>query len=297
MIVDSVIKTHLKLHFIILVLALTGIVGAIVTISSVTLVWWRMIVALLCLGALVLYKKTSLKIGKTDGLKILGAGVLVAGHWLLFFESIKVSNVSVALACFATTSLFASLLEPIFYKRKIIGYEVIFGVIIILGLYIIFRFETHYVKGMIYAVISAFLDVLFVISNGKFIRKNDAHVITLYEMTGGILVITSYMILTSRLTMDVFSISLIDIGCIVFLGVICTAYAFVLTVDLMREVTPFTMAVSFNLEPVYSILFAVVIFGEKEYMTWGFYAGTALILITVFLNAYLKRKKRYALAQ
>ena len=288
----TVLSTQVKLHLIILLLGLTGIVGAIVTLDSVIVVWYRMVFAIIGLYLYFLYKRESLKVDKDNLLKIMGTGVLVSLHWIFFFESIKVSNVSVALACFASTSLFASILEPIFYKRKIIAYEIAFGICVIIGLYLIFKFESAYAKGIFFALLSALLDVLFVIFNGKLIKKNNAKIITFYELIGGIIFTSIYLIFTQKINASFFTMSFLDFNCLLFLGIICTSFAFVVTTDIMREVSPYTIAISFNLDPIYSILFALLFFGKNEFMSLGFYIGTVVILSTVFANSYFKAKKK-----
>lgn len=253
-----------------------------------------MLIATAGIAIFLKWKSTSFKIANSELKKYLFTGLLVAIHWIFFFEAIKVSTVSVALVCFASTSLFAAFLEPFFFRRKIIGYEILFGFIAVVGLYMIFEFETNYKTGILFSLFSAFVGALFTVFNGKFMAKSDtlknseAGIITLYEMVGGFIGLSTYLLISnpSFLAKDIPTIS--DWFYLLLLGLVCTAYAFVASVDLLKYISPYTMSISVNLEPVYAIILALLIFGEKEKMTLGFYAGASVVLITVLGNALMK---------
>ena len=229
---------------------------------------------------------------KTVMMKILGIGLLVAFHWILFFHSIKVSNVSVALACFSSVALFTSFLEPLFFKRKIYWLEVVLGLIVILGLYLIFRFEIKYQWGIALALLSALVASLFIVLNGKVMQHNNAVTVSFYEMLAGFSGISLYEIFMG--TQVGLSISSPDIFYLLILGIICTGYAFMKTNDLMKYLSPFYITLTINLEPIYGIVLAYFIFGESEKMTFGFYMGTLLIIAAVFFypvaKLFLKNK-------
>lgn len=224
----------------------------------------------------------------------IAVGFVVAAHWITFFESIKVSTVSIALACLSSTTLFVAFLEPLFYKRKVVTYEVLLGLAVIVGLGLIFNFEPDYKLGIFLAITSAFLAAVFGTVNGVFVRNDKPRVISFYEMLGGFIGITFYFIVTANAEVFTTIPSKADIIYLLILGLVCTAFAFVASVEVLKFLSPFTVTISINMEPVYAIVLALIIFGEEEKMTGGFYLGAGLILATIFTNAYLKSKKRKA---
>ncbi len=233
----------------------------------------------------------------TKGLMLL-AGLIIALHWLTFFKAIKVSNVSITLACLSTGAFFTSILEPIFYKRKVVWYEVLFGLIVISGLYIIFNVEGNFWLGIILALSSAFLSALFSVINGKFAKEYDAATISFYELSGGVLFLSIYLLFTSQFTFDFFQLSIEDLGWLFILASVCTAYAFIASVAVMKHLSPYTVMLTINLEPIYGILLALLVFDEKEKMNPQFYIGATIILTTVILNGIIKnveKKKRLKL--
>jgi drug/metabolite transporter (DMT)-like permease len=214
----------------------------------------------------------------------------VAVHWITFFHSIKISNVSVALGCFASTTLFASLLEPIVLRRKLNWIEVFIGVVIIAGLYLIFRFETKYMAGIIMSLISAFLAALFTVFNKNLTHKYEPVQISVIELGSGWLGITAYFAFAGHFNSTFAFPETMDLIYLLILAIICTAYAFVVSVDVMKTLSAYTVVLSVNLEPIYGIILAFFIFGDSEYMSSGFYLGTVIILSAVFLYPVLKRK-------
>jgi drug/metabolite transporter (DMT)-like permease len=289
-------KNLLLLHLVVLIFGFTAILGKLITIPSEQLVWYRMFFATCSLALYLLLMKKSFKMKREGLLKTIGVGFIIAAHWIFFFEAIKQSNVSIALAATATGSLFTALLEPVFFKRKLHFYELLLGSIVILGLYFIFQFETENSIGIWLGVIAAFLASIFTVMNGQLIKKYDSTRISLYELGGGVIAISIYFLLFSPDALPNFQLSASDWIWMLTLAIVCTAFAFVASVKVMEELTPFTVSLSINLEPVYGILLALLIFGESEKMSEGFYIGTSLILCSLFLNVWIKRslkKKGY----
>ena len=247
-----------------------------------------MLIATLTLLIVVLVKSGSFKIPIKRLISFFGVGLIVAAHWVLFFEAIKVSNVSVTLGCMASGTLFASFLEPFFKKRKIDWLEVIIGLMIILGLYLIFQFELDYRLGIILALCSAFLAVLFTIINERFVHEYNAVSVSGFEMLGGFIGLSIYLMVFEHMIPD-FQIIWQDWMYLLILGIICTGLAFVLSIEVMRTLTPYYVVLSVNLEPIYGIILAWFIFRESERMTGGFYIGAGIILLSVFLYPILKR--------
>ncbi|MFT5249872.1 MAG: drug/metabolite transporter (DMT)-like permease [bacterium] len=216
----------------------------------------------------------------------------MALHWLAFFSAVKVSNVSITLAMMSTGAFFASFLEPIFFKRKIINYEVIFGLIVIIGLYIIFKVESEYLSGILLALLASFLGALFSIFNGMMVKSHNASVISFYELLFGVVFITIYILFTDGFDVSFFKLSGSDWTYLIILASICTAYAFIASVHVMKWISPYTVMLTTNMEPVYGVLLALLILGEKEYMSPAFYLGAIIILITVVLNGIIKTRKK-----
>lgn len=285
------------LHLIVFIFGFTGIIGRLITTNSDILVWWRMLIAALTI-AIFAYATGKIRknLSVNAGIYSL-VGLLIAGHWVTFFEAIHQSNVSVTLACLSSASFFTAILEPIFFKRKIDKFELFFGSLVIGGLLLIFSFETEYKIGIILAMIAALLASLFTTINGKLIQKDNPYRISLVEMIAGTAGISVYLIFTGQFGGKLFEIPPMDWFWIFILGTVATAFAFVVSVKVMEELSPFTVSLTINLEPVYGIVLAFLIFGSSEKMTWGFYVGTFLILLALYLNALhrkgrLRRKKQ-----
>jgi len=283
-------KYHIWLHITVLIFGLTGVLGKLITIDSYLLVWYRVGIALICLMGYFMVTKFSLKISKKELIKTLLVGVVIAVHWVTFFEAIKQSNVSVALVCFSSSTLFTALLEPLYFKRRIKLYELIFGVLIITGLYFIFSFEFKYLVGMILSVVSAALASWFTVLNGVLIKKTNAKLISFYELLGAFIVVSIYLLVNNGLDLSRFTVPVQDIKWLLILGTLCTAFAFIMSVEVMKKISPYTVTISVNLEPIYSIILALIIWPESETMSFGFYMGTLIVIATIFLNAVLKKR-------
>jgi drug/metabolite transporter (DMT)-like permease len=285
--------SHLKLHLIVIIFGFTAILGKLITMPAEQLVWWRMLIAALTFIALFSINRTTFILPLREVLKILGVGLIVAGHWLCFFGAIKLSNVSVMLGCLASATLFTSLLEPVVFRKRMNGVEVIIGLLIIAGLYLIFQFETHYWKGIVTAITSAFLAGLFTVLNRKLVAKHRARIITFWEMIGGVLGISIYLIFSGGFSAEMFHPKRMDMVYLLILGTICTAFAFVVQVDIMKKLTAYVVVLTINLEPVYGIFLAFLFFGQSELMSAGFYSGTMIILASVFgYPVYVKHLER-----
>lgn len=286
------IKNYLHLHFLVFIAGFTAILGELITISAVPLVWFRMLIASILVFVYIKISKTDISISPKAVIKLFLAGFIIALHWITFFGSIDASNVSIALAMFSTGAFFASIIEPIVFKRKTIWYEIIFGILVIIGIFIITQSELKYLKGIILGISSAFLSSLFAVLNGKFLQRHTATVISFYEFISGVAFITLFILLFyGGFSLEFFQLSISDYGYLLILGSICTAYAFIAAVHVMKVISPYTVILSYNLEPVYGIILAVILFPEKEKMSSNFYYGAAIILITVMLNGLLKNKR------
>jgi len=287
-------KSYLNLHLIVFIWGFTAILGALITITADAIVWYRMLLAAVFLSVFILFKKKSFKIPLKSFLKLVFVGLLIAMHWVTFFHAIHVSNVSITLSVFSLGAFFASLLEPIFYGRKVLWYEVFFGLIIIVGLGLIMQVELTYLSGMLYALVSIILGVLFTLMNGKLIATHDSAVIAFYEFLAGVFFISIYFLYQNKFSTDFFYLTAHNWMLILILASICTAYAFTASVKVMEKLSPYTVMLTTNLEPVYGIVLAYFIIGGKEKMSTSFYIGAVIIILTVILNGIIKHRKKEA---
>lgn len=292
----KILESHLKLHLVVLIYGFTAILGKLITLPAIHLVWYRILIALVSFYVFLKLKHIDLSLKKADQIKIMGVGLIVALHWITFFGAIKLSNVSVTLGSFATTTLFTSFIEPFYFRKKVNWIEVLIGLVIIGGLYLIFRFETKYTTGIIVALISAFLAGLFTVLNKKLVVHFSAPLISFYEMVGGFAGITIYLMVSGEIFLYGLQVpNFYDVVFLFLLGTVCTAYAFSIQVDVMKHLSAFMVTLTVNLEPVYGIIMAFFIFGGTEKMTGGFYIGTLIILFSVIgfpLLGYLAQKRK-----
>ena len=287
------LKDYLHLHFLVFIAGFTAILGKKITIGASEIVWYRMAIAAVLMFIYIKIIKLNIKVSKKVILQFSAAGVIIALHWITFFESIKQSNVSIALAMFSSGAFFASFIEPIFFKRRILVYEILFGLVVILGVFLITSSELDYINGIILGLLSALFSTLFAVINGRFIERHNATVISFYEFISGVLFLSVFIYFSGiDFNAEFFTLSKMDWIYIFILASVCTAYAFIGAVEVMRYISPFTVILSYNLEPIYGIVLALIIFPESEKMSPQFYLGAVLIILTVLFDAILKNNKR-----
>jgi drug/metabolite transporter (DMT)-like permease len=262
---NATVKDYLMLHFIVGIWSITAILGLLITIPSIELVFYRTLIATAMLGLIFLWKKTSIRVSNAELVKIIVTGFIISIHWILFFWAARVSTASVALAGMATTSLWTAFLEPLINKKKVKAFEVFLGLLVISGLYVIFRFEFGYWLGLLMAIGSELMGALFSVINGRLTMRHSPYVLTFYEMLGACVF--------ALLMLPVFAFFFAENGLqlipapmdwfwLLILSGVCTVYAFSVSVELMRRITAFAVNLTVNLEPVYGIILAVLIFGE-----------------------------------
>jgi drug/metabolite transporter (DMT)-like permease len=284
-------KNLIILHVTVFIWGFTGILGALITIDAVSLVWYRVLIAFISLYGYLLYKKVTIRVSRDAFFKLFFTGAIVAAHWILFFKSIKLSTVSVTLVTLSSLTLFTAILEPLLKRQKISRVEIFTGLLIISGIYMIFKFESRYSAGIICGLLSALCASIFSIINSKQIQNRPAPIISFYELIGAWLWVSIYLLISEGLKAPV-ALSISDLFFLFILGTICTSLAYVAGVAVMKELSAFRVALITNLEPVYGIILAFIFFGKKEQMTPGFYAGAIIVLGTIFLYPYLKNIKR-----
>ncbi len=287
------LRSYLHFHLIVFIWGFTAVLGSLISIDSVPLVWFRMGIASIFIFVYIKWKKIDITLSRKAFLSFSIAGIIIAIHWLTFFGAIKVSNVSITLAMMSTGAFFTALLEPIFYKRKLIWYEVLFGTIVIGALYLIFEVQPEYRLGIGLALLSALLSAVFTLVNGKFVHQHNPTKISFYELVIGTVFITLYLAFAKADTFfssDFFTLPYTDWVYLLILASICTAYAFIASVKVMKHLSPYTLMLTINLEPVYGILLAYLVLGDKEQMSTEFYYGAVVILLVVIANGILKNR-------
>ena len=285
-------KSLIHLHFLVFIWGFTSILGALIQKSSFEIVWFRVVIATVLIALyFIFFKPSFFKVTPKAMFSFFLGGLLISVHWILFFHAIKISSVSITLSVMSSASLMTSILEPIFYKRRIRPYEVFFGIFVVLGLSLIFKAEQNSSLGIYIALLSTLLSVLFTLLNGKLIKHYEATSISFYQLLMGGVSLSLWLIFTMDIPENFFGWSLNDSLWMFILASICTAYAFIASVEIMKELSPYTIMISLNMEPVYAILFSIYIFGEKEIMSFNFYVGVLIILISVLGNGIYKARK------
>lgn len=281
-----------RLHLIVFLWGFTAILGKLIHANAEVLVFYRMLFASVFLYLFIrIIKKDSIKVSKKLLLKLVGIGSLMAFHWLFFFSSIKVSNVSIALSCLGTSTLFAALLEPLIFKRKIDLSEIVMGIVIVICISLIFKVEFQYKLGIIYGLICALLGTIFSVFNGKLYGKTSSGNIIFYEIFGGFLVISLYYVFSGQIS-QIGEISYRDLALLTLLASVFTAYPMFESVNLMKYISPFTLILTVNLEPIYGIILAFFIFGESEKMSAVFYGASLVMILAIVINGVIKARKK-----
>ena len=285
-------KNILQLHFIVFIFGFTSVLGALISISALPITIYRMGIASFFLALFIFfYDKNKFKLRKVLIIKILICGLIIALHWITFFYAIKISNVSITVSMMSSAAFLTSLIEPLFFKKKFLLYELILGILSLFGVSIIFNAEIKYIDGLIVALISSVLVSVFTILNSRIVINNSSITISFYELFIGFLFSLFYYYLFIDTSLFLEKINYQDLTFLLILGIICTSYAFTKSVDLIKYLKPFTIMMIINMEPVYAILISLLIFGESEYLSINFYIGFIIILISVILNGFFKYKK------
>ena len=276
------------MHVAIFLWGFTGILGRLISLSEFPLVWWRILFTVIALGTYLKWKG-ELEVPNWKRLKKIGfVGGTIAIHWVLFFGSIKYSNVSVALSALSSSALFTSILDPIMNKRRPAIHEVFLGSVIIMGIYVIFHFQQFYAIGITLGLLSALLAAYFTIETKSLLTDHGPRNLLLFELAGGLVTLT----ILAPVYLHFFPATRIlptagDTGYLLILSLVCTVYAMQLSYQALQHVSPFVMNLSINLEPIYAIVLAAIIFQEHQELNAGFYAGTAIILTAVASNGLL----------
>jgi drug/metabolite transporter (DMT)-like permease len=274
-------QAFFKLHLSILLAGFTGILGKVITLNEGLLVWYRLLLA-----ALVMLCLPSLKVIKGRALAgMLGAGAVLALHWVFFFGSIKASNVSVGVICFSVTGFFTALLEPLANRRRISLREVLFSLVAVAGILLVFRLDMRYRTGIGLGMVSSLFAALFTVANKRIGTSQPVRSILFYEMAGGFLCLSLLMpAYLHYFPAPALVPGLHDFLYLLVFALCCTVGLYLLQIEALKTISAFTLSLSYNLEPVYSILLAMLLLGEAKELSPAFYAGLSLIILSVLLQ-------------
>lgn len=281
-----------RLHLIVFLWGFTAILGKLIQANAQILVFYRMLFASIFLYVFIrFFKKESIKVSRKIFFQLAAIGFAMALHWYCFFYSIKVSNVSIALSCLSLSTLFASILEPIIFKRKIDISEVVMGTVIVACILLIFKTEFHFKEGIIYGILCAIFGTVFSVFNGKMFGKTSSGNIIFYEIFCGWFILMIFYLLSGQI-FQMNEINYRDLALICLLASVFTAFPMLESVNLMKYISPFTLILTVNLEPVYGIILAFFIFGESEHMSPIFYVASLVMILAIVVNALIKTRKQ-----
>lgn len=286
-------RSFFQLHIAILLAGITGVLGRLITLNEGLIVWYRMLFS--ALGMLLLFLLSGGLPGPSMKGRpaLVGVGAIIAFHWVFFYGSIKYANVSVSLVCFSAVGFFTALLDPLFTGRRINAVDIGLGLLVMAGIALIFHFDVQYRTGILLGVASALLAAVFTILNKALLRKHEAATVTLYEMAGGWLTLTLLMpVYLAIFPADHLLPTRSDFFWLMVLSLLCTVLAFRLSLNALREISPFTVNLSYNLEPVYGILLAFIIYREDRQLGPGFLPGICIIILTVAIQSWRVWKSR-----
>jgi drug/metabolite transporter (DMT)-like permease len=289
-------RAFLQLHIAVFLAGFTGILGRLITLNEGLLVWYRLLFSAITLWILFFFTKKLQGIPIKEGLKIFGVGLIAALHWVTFYGSIKYANVSVALVCFSSIGFFTAIFEPLVFRKRIDAWELLLGLMVIGGIYIIFHFDPQFKIGIIVGIISALLGSLFPIFNRIFLRDHSAETVTVYELTGGLISLSIILPFYLKLfPADHMIPTKSDFLWLLVLSWFCTVLAFQLSMNALKKISAFTVNLTYNLEPVYGILLAFAIYQENKELGSSFYVGLTIIILAVALQTlkvYINHKKK-----
>jgi drug/metabolite transporter (DMT)-like permease len=286
-------KAFIRLHIAVLLAGFTGILGRLISLNEGLLVWYRLLFTAVTLWLLALLRRQDIRIDRRDLWRIIGIGGIAALHWVAFYGSIKYSNVSVGLLCFSAIGFFTAIIEPLVMGHRLDWVELFLGLLVIVGIFLIFQVDPHYKTGIAIGLLSALLAALFPVLNKRILKRVTAEKVTLYELSGGFLVLTILMPLYLWLFP---APSLLpgwaDLGWLLVLSWACTVLAFNLGLLALEKISAFTVSLTYNLEPVYGILLAFLVFREDKYLSGGGYLGLGIILGSIVLQMIRLRRRK-----
>lgn len=287
-------KAFLQLHIAVLLAGITGVMGRLISLNEGLLVWYRMLFTVIVLWIIHYFTRSNSRRSSFHPYPYLTGGI-VALHWVFFYGSIKYANVSVGLVCFSAVGFFTAILDPLINKRGFDKKEIALGLLVILGIYLMFHFDANYQTGIILGIISSLLATLFTVINKQLLNLYSSKDLSRFELTGGWMVLSILL----PIYLFIFPVESIlpttnDLIWLLILSVLCTVLAFHLSLNALKKISPFTVNLSYNLEPVYGILLAFILFREDRELDKGFYIGITLIILSVLLQSIRIRNQKTA---
>lgn len=286
------LKYHILLHFIVLIWGLTGILGKLIHQEALILVWYRLLIAVLGLYIFFKFKKQPLKLPSTKTMfALLGIGCIVAAHWVTFYYSIQLSTASLGILCLSTTTIHVTWLEPLLFGKKFSWFEFLLSITVVIGIYLVANdFSGQEYLALVIGLFSAFLAALFSVLNAKVAEQVDAFRLTFYELVGGFVLLGLLLGATGKMNSTLLNVSMSDLLWLLFLGLVCTSFAFLANIEVLKRLGAFTVSLTINLEPVYTIILAIIMLGEDKLLSNNFYIGAGLIFLIVLCNALVKHR-------
>lgn len=282
----------IQMHLSVLLWGITGVLGRSIDLSEGVLVWYRLLLTIVTLFIYALWAKRLIIPDRKSLWQMCGVGVLLMIHWLFFYGAIKYSNISITLSMLASQALLTSLIEWLFYKKPLKRSDLFFGLVAMVGIWIIFMSEKLYFTGIILAIIAAVVGTFFNIYNKPIVEKHDSVLVSLVEISAGFVVLSAFLPFYVRF----FEIEKLlpttnDWLLLGVLAFVCTHLTLILSLNALRYLNAFTLNLSINLEPVYGIALAFLIFHEQQYLTPRFYIGGGLIFLSVVLHSYYQARR------
>jgi drug/metabolite transporter (DMT)-like permease len=285
-------KAFIQLHIAVFLAGFTAVLGRLIKLNEGLLVWYRLLITVLVLAAILVYKKEFVKQTPKNILRMAGVGAVIAFHWVTFYGAVKFGNISVALVCLSSAGFFSALLEPILLQKKIILAELLLGLMAIVGIYIIFDFHPQYKVGIFYGLLAALGAAIFPIFNKQLVKEFSPRILTFYELGGGLLILTALLPFYLKASPASYFIpTWSDAGWLLILAIVCTVLCFDLQLKALQKISAFTCNLMYNLEPVYGIILAFIFFGEGKMFKNEFYIGVILIMLALFLQVMRLRQQ------
>ena len=284
-------RGFIQLHLSVLLAGFTGLFGRLITLNEVDIVWYRMLFT-----SLILLVFTGLpRVGWHKFLQLCGCGALLGVHWMLFYGSIKASDVSIGVICFSLIGFFTALFEPLIYKRKISWVELLFSLITVAGVLCIFSLDARYRYGIMIGIASSAVCALYAICNKKASVGVRSRTVLMYQMSGGLIMVSAIipfylMVFPSQQPVVVIPQDS-NVWFMLCHALFCTVGMYLLQIQALKRLSAFTVNLSYNLEPCYTIILAFLIFGEGREINFSFYIGITLILLSVLLQTMRAMKK------
>ncbi len=280
-------KAFVQLHIAVFLAGFTAVLGRLILLNEGMLVWYRLLITIIVLAAILFFKKEIIVLPFREIIKMIAVGGVITFHWVAFYGSIKYGNISVALVCLSAAGFFSAILEPIFLRQRFVLVEVFLGLLAIIGIYIIFDFHPQYKVGIVYGILAALSSAMFPIFNKQLLLKHSPRILTLYELVGGFVLLSFLLPSYLQYIQMPFAVpSSLDWLWLVILAVLCTIVCFDLQLNALKKISAFTSNLMFNLEPLYGIIMAFIFFNEGQMFHNQFYIGVFLIVLAIVLQMY-----------